>query len=181
MINEIGQKPENIKRLGLFILIILCIIRFVFVPLSDSLDKKKKLFDDKRFSYRLKADLHKRYESKVLATKGGDRGEPAREPLFFPVGSKDTTIQTDILTFITNRAKDKGLSYDNFEILDSREDTTMIEIAIIIRLRGKMYLFLELLKEISRHKPVLKIKELDITRRGNDYHVHMRVAGYIDK
>jgi Tfp pilus assembly protein PilO len=165
----------NLKKTGLYLIVVLALLRFLIYPLHASIQEKKVVFGEWSESYRLKLQAQERQrgaQQKTVVEKGAVR------PHLFDKGVSNTSIQTEILGWITNAAEKKGLAVLNFEMLDSMAGKNVTELPIVLRLKGRAESFIELLEMIEQNERVLSVRSMEITRSGVDQAFSLTLSAF---
>ncbi|KJU87473.1 General secretion pathway M protein [Candidatus Magnetobacterium bavaricum] len=101
--------------------------------------------------------------------------------LLYPKDGNKTAIQTDLVRSVTEMAEKKSLNVLNFQMLDSIEGPMLSEAAVLIRVSGQIRAAIELLKDILSVRPLLAVRDVEISGSGYTCTVKFIVAGYIRK
>lgn len=175
---KIDQKdPKQLKKIGLYLLIVLSIIRFVSVPLNNTVKEKKTTIGQYLDTYQSKVELLKRHRPSEDAPELGG----ISTKLLHSNGKRDSTVQTEILSFTTRTAEEEGLSVINFELIEAVEEPLYKEIPIFIRLKGNIENSLEFFKAIQKKTPVLRTIDMEFVVGREDCRINLRLAGYVIK
>ncbi|MBF0344108.1 MAG: hypothetical protein HQL06_07740 [Nitrospirae bacterium] len=167
------------KTKGLFLVIILFVLRLVIVPAHQTIEKKKGLLSELQSAYVTKQQLMQRYLT--LDMKEDPALEKELTTTLYPKDSNKTAIQTELIQFITMLSEKRALNVLNFQMLDSIEDPVFSEAAVLVRVSGQIKTVIELLKELLNTRPLLMVKDIEINGSGSAYTVKLIVAGYIRK
>ena len=173
---ELGKK---MKILGVYLIIILVILKFVLSPLKASIEDKKNLLDQYLDAYKTKSMLAQR---KRLAGKTNSENESKRsEKLLASLYPKETNmsvIQAKTINTIIKGAEDNGLNVINFQLLDTVASGNLSEITALIRLEGMPGAMVNLLKDISRMEMLTNIKDFRIDKRTDKFALALTLATY---
>jgi hypothetical protein len=160
------QKQKGLKVIGIYIIIILALLRFLIYPLHASLQEKKVLLGEWYESYRLKSRVQERQErdqgEKTLL------GKDALLLYFYDKGVLYSNIQSEIIEQIISIAGKKGLTVLNFEMLEPGVGKGVSEVPILIRLRGSPGAFIETLEIMEKGEKTLSVRSMEITQSGQD-------------
>ena len=176
MAENLKQKNIEIKRIGIYIIIILALIRFLIYPLHASLREKKVLLGEWNENYRIK--------SQVLEKQRENLGEKtvlkkdALFPYLYDKGVPNSYIQSDVLEQVTKLAEKKGLTVLNFEMLEPVAGKGISEVPVLIRLKGKPGGFIEILKAIEMGKKILSVKSMEINRADPDFTFSLTLSAF---
>jgi len=155
-------KKINIRAIGIYLVIILAILRILIYPLHATLQEKRVLLDERKESYRLKLQVMEKQlkgqkEEKVVQKK-------ALLPHLYDKGIQASYIQSEILEKVTRIAEGKGLNIINFEMLEPVLGKHLSEIPILVRLRGPSRGFIEALEWVEKSERVLSIRSMEISK-----------------
>jgi hypothetical protein len=169
----------NLKKLGLYLLIILSVARFAVVPAKIAVEKRKAVVEDYLGTYASKMDLLQRY----LAVDMKDDPELNNElaALLYPKGSNRTAIQTEMVNLLTKAAEANALSVQNFQLIEGTEDPVLVEASVLVRIQGQLRPAYRFFKVIQDAKPVLRIRSVEINVQEKTYVTKIVVTGYIRK
>lgn len=156
----------NLKTIGLYLVIILGLVRFLIYPLQGSVKEKKILWDERLESYRLKVLVSQRQKEAPEEKKSVDKS--ALSPHLFAKGIKATQIQSDVLEQFIKLAEKNGLKVINFEISEPIIGKGLTELPFMIRLQGQPWGLLETIKAGEKEEKVLNLKSIEINRLGAD-------------
>jgi hypothetical protein len=158
-------KFMQLKRYGLYLIVILGLLRFLVYPLHASIQEKKVLLGELAESYRIRVDaLGKQIQTKPKAVVDKNH----LHPNLFEKGISTSNIQAEILDWATKLAEKKGLTILNFEMLEPISGKNTTEIPILMRLRGVPGPFLEVLEAIEQGERALRVRSLEISRGDQD-------------
>lgn len=171
-------KPKNIdiKKIGIYLIIILALLRFLIYPLHASLQEKKVLLGEWFESYRLK--------SRVFEKQREDQGEKSaveRSALFphlYDKGIPYSDMQVEVLEQLQKLAEKNGLNILNFEILEPIVGKGISEVPILIRLRGQPGPFIEILKAIEKSERALSFRSMEISRSDPDLNFSLTISSF---
>jgi len=160
--------------MGIYIIVILALIRFLIYPLHASLQEKKVLLDERCESYRLKSRVFERQsqEKKISIEKS------ALFPHLYDKGISNSYIQSDILEWVIKLAEKKGLTVLNFEMLEPIAGKGVSELPILVRLKGMSGTFIEILEAIEKSKRALGIRAMEITKSGQDQVFSLTISAF---
>ncbi|MBF0459167.1 MAG: hypothetical protein HQK99_14850 [Nitrospirae bacterium] len=169
----------NLKKAGLYLLIILSIARFAVVPAQTAVGKRTALVEDYLNTYASKSDLLQRYLAVDVSDDPGLNNELAA--LIYPKGSNRTAIQTDIVNLITKTAEANTLTVQNFQLIEGTEDAVLTEASVMVRIQGQLKPMYKFFKTIQDTKPLLRIKSVEINVQEKSYVTKIVLTGYIRK
>jgi hypothetical protein len=173
-------RQQAIREMGVYIVIILALVRFLVYPLHGAATAKKADLAEQRQSYSLKSRLLERREAE-------DRARPvlvdadAKGALFPGVYEKGVgyfDIQADMVDIIVKFTEAKGMVITNFEFPEPVFGKNVTEIPVVLRLQGKMLDFIEILKIIENNERLLKVKAVEINNRGKEYGYSLTITAF---
>lgn len=176
MAENLKQKNIDIKKIGIYLIIILALLRFLIYPLHASLQEKKVLLGERHESYRLK--------SRVFEKQREDQGEKgaversALLPHLYDRGVSYSNIQVEVLGQAQKLAEKNGLAILNFEILEPIVGKGISEPPILIRLKGQPGPFIEILKAIEKGEKALSVRSMEITRSDPDLNFSLTISSF---
>ena len=159
-------KKINIRAIGIYLIILLSLLRFLIYPLHESLQEKRVLLDERKEAYRLKLQVLERQLKSQKEERPVDKKDLL--PYLYDQGVPTSYIQSDLLEKITKVAENKGLTILNFEMLEPMTGKNLSEIPILIRMRGVPRPFIETLEFIEKNGRVLSIRSMEISRGADD-------------
>lgn len=171
------QRKKELKIIGLYIVVILALLRIVVFPLHGALTVKRNAFHEYYDSYILKYRLFER-------SKAQEKNKPATDMkmLFQDHYLKDvrfSTIQVDVVETLIKLAENKGIIVLDFEMLEPVLGKNVSEISVLIRLEGKVLNFNEVLKSIEQGEKALHVKSLEINNAaGQDMRYFLTVTAF---
>jgi hypothetical protein len=172
-----SSKLLDIKALGPYAVILLVIIRFMIIPLQNSLAAKKTLVLERQEVLKSKQSLLQRQ----LLEKGTPKTVVDKQTiskLFYPKAAPDTAIQADLVKSLIETAEKNKLTVMNFELPDVAQDKELSEVGAILRFRGQPLGLVELLRAIDDWPKPLKVKSLESSKSGGDYTFSLTVSAY---
>jgi hypothetical protein len=163
---NLGLSNTEIKRLGLYLVLLLVLLRFLILPLYGSVKEKKVLWGEVVERYQLKAQLAERRQETGAEKRVVDKG--ALLPYVYDKAMKASLIQSEVLEELIKLAEKKGLTVLNFEMMEPPAGKGLTELSVLIRLKGQPKLFFEMLKDMEKQEKILNIKSLEINRFGQE-------------
>ncbi|MBF0556144.1 MAG: hypothetical protein HQK96_16595, partial [Nitrospirae bacterium] len=170
-------KGGNLKKAGLYLLIVLSIARFAVVPVKTAVEKRTAVVEDYLSAYAAKSDLLQKY----LAVDTKDDPEVNNElaSLIYTKGSNRTAIQTEIVNLLTKSAEANALVVQNFQLIEGTEDAVLIEASVMVRVQGQIKQTYKFFKAVQDARPVLRIKSVEINVNDKTYTTKIVITGYI--
>ena len=154
------SRQKDIKVIGLYLVVILAILRFLVYPLQGAVASKKVILGEQGESYRLKYQL---LERKGQVQSGGSVvTRDAVSPYLYDGGISLTQIQAEVIEEVAKLAEKKGMTVLNFEMPEAVAGKKVTEVSVQIRLKGKPDAFRDLLAAIGEVKGILSVKSMEI-------------------
>lgn len=156
------MEKNKIRRIGLYTIIILVIIRFVYLPIDNSLKGYKDALEEKIENYRLKESSYQNLLSKLSQTE--KKEDRTLSKIVYHSDVSDAYIQTKLLEFSQQIIKKTKLELLTFEFPSSLEKEGVREISILLRIKGSpkdMFSFMESCKDFEK---LVVIKSFENTR-----------------
>ncbi|MBF0317350.1 MAG: hypothetical protein HQL04_04175 [Nitrospirae bacterium] len=147
--------------------------------MHQKIQGKRGLLSELQATYATKQELMWRYLA--LDAEADPAVEQELATLLYPKDANKTAIQTDLVRSITGMAEKRSLNVLNFQMLDGIEEPMLSEAAVLIRASGQIKAVVELLKDILSVRPILAVRDVEISGGGNTYTVKLIVSGYIRK
>ncbi|MDL1957483.1 MAG: type 4a pilus biogenesis protein PilO [Candidatus Desulfofervidus auxilii] len=160
--------PKELRKLGIYFIIILFILNFFIVPLKRSIDDKKIIFKN----------WQEIYSQHIKNIKKTEKNSYQVLQYLFDKNMTIFEIQENILKCISQLTYEKDLEMLNFELLEPIRKNSITEIPIFIRFRGKPQKFIELLKFIENQKKLFIIKNLEITKRDKNLYFYITFSAF---
>lgn len=174
-----AQKNMAMRKIGLYVVIVLAVLRFVVAPLHDSVENKKTLLKETTASLASAKQLLKTY------TAAGGESDPAIQEqlstLIYPADSNKTALQTDLINEINAMAHANHLAALGFGLGESGETAGLKDFSVIVRLQGGLKPAITLFRELQGKKPLIRLRELEIADAGQGYLFIATLSGYMRK
>jgi hypothetical protein len=152
------QEQIQIKVIGIYIIVILILLRFLIYPLHGAIQEKKTLLRDLYETYRIKSQVQERQKRDQ-----GEKtflGKDALLPHLYDKGIVYSNIQSGIIEQIIDIAGKKGLTVLNFEMLEPGVGKGVSEVPILVRLKGPPGPFIETLETIEKGEKALSVRSM---------------------
>lgn len=172
-------KRERLRIIGIYLIIILCLLMFVLSPLNKSLKDKKTILNGYLEAYETKAMLVQR-KKQVDKTMSKSISEQEKELLasLYTKDSLVSEIQIKTLKAITKSVEKHGLELVNFQFPEKAVSKDLGEVSIIVNIKGMPKAIIGLLKEINQMAMITDVKNLQITSSRKQYTVGLTLANY---
>jgi len=153
-------KREDLRKIGIYLIIVLSIANFVIRPLNSKIKRNKEMLLELKQTYLLKKEL---YEKKLYFSQISQvTDEPKSLSLLYPKDISYNLIRTKVLKWLIKKAEEKGLTVRSFEILEPKKGQKLTEMNVSLRLKGKIKSFLEYLKMVESHDKLILIRNLEL-------------------
>lgn len=169
--------PQTIRKSAVYLIGILAVIRFLIMPMHNSLNTKRVLLAEKQGLYAAKHAFFER-QPVNMQRDAAWADEKAAANLFYPGDTPLPAVQAEILKGIIEGAEKKGLNVLSFELPDIIKDKEISETPVIVRLSGGIDKIIELMKDIEKSDKILSIKSLDTSKSGNDQFAIITISGF---
>jgi len=164
-------KREELRKIGIYIIVALVIINFVMKPLNSKIKQNKEMFSELKQAYLIKKEL---YEKKLYLVQTPQvSSEPKSLSLLYSKDISYDLIRIKVLKWLIKEAEEKGLTITNFEILEPKRGKDITEINVLLRFKGKIKPFLEYLKMVESHEKLILIKSLELYPSGQEFNINI--------
>jgi Tfp pilus assembly protein PilO len=172
------QKPVQIRVIGIYVIIILALLRFLLFPLHGSIQEKKIVLGEQQETYSLKYQVFERQRENQREKRGMETGVERDDllPQLYDKGTSNSYIYSEVLEQVTKFAEKRGLIVVNFEMLEPVAGKNISEIPILVRLRGQPGPFIEVLDTIKNGEKLLNIRSMEITKTGRDQFFSLTIS-----
>lgn len=176
MAENLKQQKIELKRIGIYVVILLALIRFLIYPLQASLQEKKALLGEWYENYRIKSQvLERQREGQGIKVAVG---KSVLLSALYDKGVPNSYIQSDLLEWVTKIAEQNGLTIINFEMVEPFVGKGVSEVPILIRLKGLPRPFMGTLEAIGKGKRALKIRSMEITKSGKEQLYSLTISAF---
>lgn len=171
-----AARQKQIRAIGLYLIVLLALVRFLVYPLHAALQERKLILGEQYEGYQLKHRLFERQsQSKGIKTVVN---ESAVLPFLYDKRLSYSYIQADILEQLLKLAEEKGLTVLNFEMMEPIIGKAVSEAPVLIRLSGQSGAFIEVLQAIENGKKARGVKSLEITRTREDLRFSLTLSAF---
>lgn len=165
-----------VKSIGVYLIIILALLRFLIYPLHAAVKDRRVQFDERRETYMLKSRLLQQAR-RAMNTGPGKAMDKVRLSLY-PREAGVSEIQADVLAAISQYAEQKGVTVSAFEMPEAVAGKKISEVSVIIRFTGSAKSFIELLTSIRDNKKILAVRTIDVSVNGQSMAFSMTVSTF---
>jgi Tfp pilus assembly protein PilO len=162
----IANSSNNwVKTIGVYIIIILALLRFLIYPLHAAVKNRRAVYADQQETYLLKSRLLQQ------ARRTRDAGDVVKDRdkvrfALYPRDARFSDIQAEMLTVITKYAEKDDVNVLGFEMPEVINSEKISEVPVVIRLSGNAESFVKFLKSIQENKKIFAVKVMDISESG---------------
>jgi Tfp pilus assembly protein PilO len=161
----IANSSNNwVKTMGVYIIIILALLRFLIYPLHAAVKDRRAIFADQQETYLLKSRLLQ--QARQTRDTADVKDQNKVRFALYPHEARFSDIQTEMLADIMKYAGKNGVNVLGFEMPEVAGSEKISEVPVVIRLSGNAESFVELLKSIQENKKILAVKAMDISVSG---------------
>lgn len=173
-----ATEQKTFKVIGIYLVIILAMVRFMVYPLHEAGAKKKLIFSDLYETYQLKAQHS--------ARQGPGRDKPVHIRTDKEVISRSlyekimpfSVIQVDVLENIIKIGEKNGLTVKSFEMQEPTTGKIISEVPVLVSLTGKSEAQINLLQGIRSDGRIMLVKSVDMSKSGNDISLTMTIVAF---
>ena len=110
-----GLKKEDVRTAGIYLVIILALLRLAILPLNNSLAAKKTMLDEYMETYRTRMTTAQKQESAAEEKSRRSTEEEKVLESLYPKDSSSETIQLAVLRMVMKTAEKEGISILSYE------------------------------------------------------------------
>lgn len=169
--------PQKLKTPGIYIVIMLTVIRFLIVPLHHNLTAKKIVFADKIEVYNTKKAFLDRQGGEGRKDIPADKGKLTE--LLYAKAQPASAVQAEVLKDLIERANKKGLTLASFELPEVIPGKSLTEVNVVLRFSGRASVVIEFLGELEKQKRRLNPKIFEIYTSGEEQFVNLTVSAFM--
>lgn len=158
---------KDFKTVGIYLIIILASMKFVLVPINNSLNAKKAVLNEYLDTYRTRSLIIQKHISIPETEKTGEEKERFLK-LINPKDSPVPAIQSKTLRSVIEKAEKNGFTVLNFELPEAPTGKNITEVPLLVRLKGTPKALTNLLKDVKKMASLTEIKGLQIEKSGNE-------------
>lgn len=155
-----SEIKKELKTIGLYVVVILALLRIIVVPLHGAVAVKKNTFNEYYHSYVVKYRLVEKIKAQQKKKPATDK--QALVHRFYRKDALFSTIQADMIEMLLKLAEKKGFNVLDFEMLEPAVGKDVSEVPVLIRMEGKAIDFIDILKSIAQGEKALQVKSLEI-------------------
>lgn len=170
------NRQKRIRIIGLYVIVLLALTRFLIYPLHAAVEQKKLILGEQHEICRLKYRILE--SERPGQARKATVDEKAVSPHLYDKTINYSYIQADILEQLLKLVEKKGLSVLNFEMLEPIIGRAVSEAPVLIRLSGQSGAFIEVLKAIENGKKALAVKSLEITKGREDLRFSLAISAF---
>ncbi|HYA14757.1 MAG TPA: hypothetical protein VEF33_10510, partial [Syntrophales bacterium] len=145
-----------VKTIGVYIILILALLRFLIYPLHAAVKDRREAFADQQDTCLLKSRLLQ--QARQSRDSGTVQDLDKVRTALYPRETRASEIQADILATVSKYAEEKGLTILGFEMPELITGKKISEIPVMLKVTGSAKSFVKLLKSIQENKKALAVK-----------------------
>jgi len=170
-------KQDKIRTVGIYLIIVLALLRFLIYPLYHGLEKQKQVFAGQQESYQLKVRLLNQQQSRrTPITPLVERADLT--PYLYENAQSLTQIQLDVVHRLNVLAKEKGGELVRFEMLETIPGKTLSEAPVTLWFSGQPPALMTILRALEKSGKPLDVKSMEISRGPKDYVLSLTLSAY---
>jgi hypothetical protein len=158
---------EGIKIISIYILSMLLILKLAVVPLYNSVKGKKVVLNEYKETYKMRVLALERYKS------GEKDIQPDTDAMVlktvYPKDTNHPSIQSEIVSKTIDTAEKKGMTVLSYELPDIVLSKKLSEVQVLIRIKGTLKMFNDLLRDMEGWDKTIKFKQFETSRGGQDF------------
>jgi hypothetical protein len=166
-----------VKNVGVYIILILALLRFLIYPLHAAVKDKRAILADQRETFLLKSRLLQ--QARQAQDAGGVQEDRLQSlSTLYSSETRLAEIQTGMLETLSESAGEKGLSVSGFEMPEPFPGKKISEVSVRLKLMGNGGSFVELLKVIRDHQKTYAVRTMDISQSGHTMTFSITVSAF---
>jgi len=169
-------KQEKIKTIGIYLIIILALLRFLIYPLYGELEKQKRIIAQQRESYRLKVHILNQERNRNSVSPAVEKADLA--PYLYQKTQSLTSIQLEVANRLSVLANEKKVEMARFEMLETIPGKTLSEAPITVLFSGQPEALMNTLKAVETMGKTLGVKNMEINKGPRDYVLSLTLSAY---
>ncbi len=170
-------KQEQIRTVGIYLIIVLALLRFLIYPLYTGLEKQKQLLDEQQKNYSLKLRvLNQQQRGEAQLNPVVEKEELS--PCLYEKTQSLTQIQLDIVHRFNVLAKEKGGELVRFEMLETIPRNTLSEAPVTLWFSGQPQTLMNILQAAEKTGKALNVKGMEISKGTKDYLLSLTLSAY---
>ena len=173
-----GLKKEDLRILGIYLVVILALVRLVLLPLNNSLRAKKTMLDEYRETYRTKMMTE---QKQGYADKERGRLEAGEKKLALSIYPKDSSaqaIQVEVLRMVLKTAEKNKVSVLSYEFPDPLQGKNLSEVSMQLKLSAAPAAMVKFLKELEGTKRLMDVTNFRADRNVNNLDAALTLSVY---
>ncbi len=169
---------EMFKTIGICVIIILAIARFIVYPLHGYIAKKKVVFNEFNDAFRIKEQHFTRQSMGRQHPTNARIVKKDVAPYVYERELPFSSVQAEVIDAIVKIAEKKGLSVQNYEMLEATTGKMISDVPIRISLAGKPEDLLAVLKSIVSEGKAVQIKNLEMSKRADEMTMMLALSAF---
>jgi Tfp pilus assembly protein PilO len=157
-------EKEKLRLLGIYVIVILMVLRFFVVPYSHSLQSKKELLESLVETYQSNTQRISNLENQKKVQQEETLLQIQLDKDFYPKSMPYTIIQVNLLKKLIEKAAKNKLDFVNFELPEVNTGKNVSQIKVVLRLNGEPKDFVNFLGSLNKLNKKTDITSLQITK-----------------
>lgn len=171
-----GERQKNLKAAGIYLIVILALLRFLIYPLTTAVEEQKRVINAQQDHYRLKVRLLNQQQNRnsdVSFVKKADL-----IPYLYEKPQGILQIQLEVVEKLRGLAREKGAELIRFEIHETLRGKTLNEAPITVAFSGPPQALMNILRTVETNRKLLSIKNMEISKGRRDYELSLTLSAY---
>lgn len=165
-----------VKNVGIYLVLILAVLRLIVYPLHISLKDKRAAYNDLQQTHATKTRLLERLHS--VKNDDANRDQKKARQALYESNTRITEVQAVMLTDLSEMAVKRGLTVSGFETPEAVAGKKISEVTVVLKLKGNASSLIEMLRAIPQHKKAFVIKAMEITTTSENMNFTLTVSAY---
>lgn len=171
------MKRDRVKITLFYVLFSLVLLRFVVVPLQNSLGQQKALLSDYRDTYRMKMVQARRRQA-ARPEANGKAAEEKLSKLLYPADMPYASIQADLLKKLMAAAGKNNLTVVNFGMPDPAALKGIGEAPVSLHIKGDVKGVIGFFKDIDKWDRATEVTDFGTAEGRKDYMFSLSVSAF---
>ncbi len=169
-------KQSSIRAMGIYLILLLVLLRFLIYPLCNGLERQKQILDEQKKSLSLKTRLLNQQQGG--APLASFVGREQLTPYLYEKEQSLTGIQLDIVHRMNVLAREKGGELVRFEMLETIPGRTLSEAPVTLWFSGPPQALMNILRAVESTGKSLDVKGMEITKSPQEYLLTLTLSAY---
>jgi len=162
-----GERQEKLKVVGIYLIIILALLRFLVYPLYNAVEEQKRVNNAQQDHYRLKVRLLSQQQQN-RNTDSSFVTKAELTPYLYEKSHSLLEIQLEVVEKLKALAREKGAGLVRFEIHETLRGKTLSEAPVTVSFSGPPQALMNILRTVETSRKLLGIKNIESTKGRRD-------------